>query len=177
MSLSISSQLVLDWANSILNTDPKITEIKESFSNGYLYGKILYNSNLIKSEEFSEFIDTDNIADINSNFLLIEKYCKKLFKMVLFESEISKIKQKDISAGAVLLYKIRNNIYKLKIHFNEIQFFGKSFSNDEIGEQIRDLIKKQLGDENEQNDDININKNFVFKEDKNKIKACFAIKF
>ena len=173
MSLSISSQIVLDWANSILNTDPKITEIKESFSNGYLYGKILYNSNLIKSEEFSEFIDTDNIADINSNFLLIEKYCKKLFKMVLFESEISKIKQKDISAGAVLLYKIRNNIYKLKIHFNEIQFFGKSFSNDEIGEQIRDLIKKQLGDESEQNDDININKNFVFKEDKsdiNKIK-------
>ena len=150
--MSNSAQIVLDWLNKDLSLVPEIIDIGKEFSNGYLFGKIFDILKLISKEEFSEFIDSENEEDINSNFISLEKLCRKLFNLILFEKEINRIKEQHISAAAVLLYKIRNGVYKLNIHFNDIEFFGSNFSNDEIAEQIKDLIQKQLGDNEEENE-------------------------
>ena len=121
--MSNAAQIILDWLNEDLSLIPEITDIKKSFFTGYLFGKIFQILNLISDEEFSEFIDSEKEADINSNFILVEKYCKKLFNLILFEKEINRIKKQHKSAAGVLLYKIRNGIYKLKINFNNIEFF------------------------------------------------------
>ena len=59
---------------------------------------------------------------------------------------------KDYSKAVVLLYKIRNCIYKHNIHFNNIQIFGSGFSGDEIDNQIKELLKRQFfsDDDNEE---------------------------
>ena len=163
--MSNSAQIILDWLNQDLDLIPEITDIKKSFSNGYLFGKIFQVLNLITEEEFSEFIDSENEKDINQNFNLLEKYCKKLFNLVLFEKEIKRIKKQHKSAAGVLLYKIRNGVYKIKINFNNIEFFGSDFSNDEIAEQINDLIQKQLGDNVEENEKGEISESLLGKND------------
>ena len=161
--MSNSAQIVLDWLNKDLSLVPEIIDIGKEFSNGYLFGKIFDILKLISKEEFSEFIDSENEEDINSNFILLEKLCRKLFNLILFEKEINRIKEQHISAAAVLLYKIRNGVYKLNIHFNDIEFFGSNFSNDEIAEQIKDLIQKQLGDNEKENEKGNTSESIVEK--------------
>ena len=71
--MSNSAQIVLDWLNKDLSLVPKIIDIGKEFSNGYLFGKIFDILKLISKEEFSEFIDSENEEDINSNFILLEK--------------------------------------------------------------------------------------------------------
>ena len=164
--MSNAAQIILDWLNEDLSLIPEITDIKKSFFTGYLFGKIFQILNLISDEEFSEFIDSEKEADINSNFILVEKYCKKLFNLILFEKEINRIKKQHKSAAGVLLYKIRNGVYKLKINFNNIEFFGSNFSNDEIAEQINDLIQKQLGDNVEENEKSETNESLLEQKDR-----------
>ena len=160
-----AAQIILDWLNEDLSIIPEITDIKQSFYTGYLFGKIFQILNLISEEEFSEFVDSEKEEDITSNFILVEKYCKKLFNLILFEKEINRIKKKHKSAAGVLLYKIRNGVYKLKINFNNIEFFGSNFSNDEIAEQINDLIQKQLGDNVEDNEKSGTNESLLEQKD------------
>ena len=152
-----SAKIILNWLNRDLNIRPKIKDIKTSFSNGYLFGKVFALLKLITKEEFEEFSDSDKEVDINLNFSLVSKYCKKFFNLIIFENEINEIKNKDITKAAVLLYKIRNNDYKLKINFNNISFFGSNFSKDEISEQINDLIQRQLGDNEDDEKSISEN--------------------
>ena len=149
--MSKSSEIVLNWVNNEIKLRPKIEDIKKSFSNGYHIGEIFYILKLITKEEFSEFLDTDNISDKKSNFSKIEKICQKLFNLIIPEEDINGIINKHYSKAVVLLYKIRNCIYKDNIHFNDIQIFGSAFSNDEIDTQIKELIKRQFYDEEEDN--------------------------
>ena len=167
--MSNSAQIILDWLNDDLSLIPKINDIKKSFYNGYLFGKIFQILNLITEEEFSEFIDSENKEEIESNFISVKKHCKKLFNLIIFDEDINKIKSQHSSAAGVLLYKIRNGIFKLNIHFNNIQFFGSNFSNDEILEQINEIIERQLGDNNEENEKSEINNN-LFNENNKEIK-------
>ena len=161
--MSNSAQIILDWLNKDLSFIPKVTDIKKSFYNGYLFGKIFKKSRFISDEEFSKFKDSEKEEDINLNFILIEKYCKKLFNLILMDNEINNIKKKNNSAAGVLLYKIRNGIYKLKINFNNIETFGNNFSNDEIAEQINNIIKNQFGNDIEENDKNGLNKSLFGK--------------
>jgi len=149
--MSKSSEIVLNWVNNEVKLSPKIEDIKISFSNGYHIGEIFYILKLITKQEFSEFLDTDNISDKKSNFSKIEKICQKLFNLIIPEEDINGIINKHYSKAVVLLYKIRNCIYKNNIHFNDIQIFGSAFSNDEIHTQIKELIKRQFYDEEEDN--------------------------
>ena len=165
--MSNSAQIVLDWLNNDLSLSPKITDIKESFSNGYLFGKVFHILKLISDKEFSEFIDSEKKSDISLNFDLVEKYCKKLFNLIIFEKDINNIKHQHSSAAGVLLYKIRNGVYKLKIHFNSIEFFGSDFSKDEIAEQIKDIIEKQLGDDIKENEKSGMSDNLLMKNNDN----------
>ena len=109
-----SAQIILDWLNKDLSFNPEIVDIKKSFSNGFLFGKIFFNLNLITQDEFNEFIDSKIKSDINSNFSLVEKYCKKLFNFIIFEKEISQIKKEHLTSACLLLYKIRNGFFKIK---------------------------------------------------------------
>ena len=161
-----SAQIILDWLNKDLSFNPEIVDIKKSFSNGFLFGKIFFNLNLITQDEFNEFIDSKIKSDINSNFSLVEKYCKKLFNFIIFEKEISQIKKEHLTSACLLLYKIRNGFFKIKINFNNIEFFGGNYSHDEISEQIKDLIEKQLGKNSEENDKEKNNKNIMEKNNK-----------
>ena len=159
----MSTEIILDWLNKDLSFIPNITDIKKSFCNGYLFGKIFKISNLISEEQFSEFKDSNKEEDINLNFNLVEKFCKKLFNIIVIDNEINRIKKKHKSTAGVLLYKIRNGIYKLKINFNNIETFGSNFTNDEIEEQINNIIEKQFGNSPEESDKNSINESIFGK--------------
>ena len=151
--MSKSSEIILNWVNNEIKLRPKIKDIKTSFSNGYHFAEILYILKLISSEEFSNFLNTDNISDKKSNFAKIEKICQKLFNLIIPEKDINLIINKDYSQAVVLLYKIRNCIYKKNLHFNDIQIFGSAFSNNEIQNQMKDIIKRQFYSEEEDKDE------------------------
>ena len=168
--MSKSSELVLNWVNNEIKLRPKIKDIKKSFSNGYHIGEIFYILKLITKEQFSEFLDTDNISDKKSNFSKIEKICQKLFNLIIPEEEVNGIINQHYSKAVVLLYKIRNCIYKNNIHFNDIQIFGSAFSNDEIHTQIKELIKRQFYDEEEDNIEDEKKKEKEKEKDKSRIK-------
>ena len=161
--MSKSSEIVLNWINNEIKLRPKIVDIKKSFSNGYHFAEIFYILKLITPEEFSKFVNTENISDKKSNFAKIERICQKLFNLIIPDGDINLIMNKDYSKAVVLLYKIRNCIYKNNIHFNDIQIFGNAFSGDEIDNQIKEIIKRQfLNDNDEENNEseeksLNIN--------------------
>ena len=50
--------------------------------------------------------------------------------------------------------------------FNNIEFFGSNFSNDEIAEQINDIIQKQLGDNVEENEKSETNESLLEQKDR-----------
>ena len=148
--MSKSSEIILNWINNEIKLRPKIIDIKKSFSNGYHLAEIFYILKLITPEEFSKFLNTENYSDKKSNFSKIEKICQKLFNLIIPEEDINLIINKDYSKAVVLLYKIRNCIYKNNIHFKDIQIFGNAFSNNEIHNQIKDIIKRQFFSEEEE---------------------------
>ena len=160
-----SAQIILDWLNKDLSLIPQIEDIKKSFSDGYLFGKIFHILKLISQEEFSEFIDSKKSEDINKNFSLVRKYCKKIFNFIIFEKETNQIKNEHLTSACLLLYKIRNGVYKIKINFNNIKFFGDNFSDDEISKQIKDLIRTQLGDAPDENEKSETNRILLEKND------------
>ena len=151
--MSKSSEIILNWINNEIKLRPKIKDIKTAFSNGYHFAEILYILKLISLEEFSNFLNTNNYYDKKLNFSKIEKICQKLFNLIIPEKDINLIINKDYSQAVVLLYKIRNCIYKKNIHFNDIQIFGSAFSNNEIHNQIKEIIKRQFFSEDEDNDE------------------------
>ena len=151
--MSKSSEIILNWINNEIKLRPKIIDIKKSFSNGYHLAEIFYILKLITPEEFSKFLNTENYSDKKSNFSKIEKICQKLFNLIIPEEDINLIINKDYSKAVVLLYKIRNCIYKNNIHFKDIQIFGNAFSNNEIHNQIKDIIKRQFFSEEEEEED------------------------
>ena len=151
--MSKSCEIVLNWVNNEIKIRPKIYDIQKSFSNGYHFGEIFFILKLISPEEFSQFVNTDNRSDKKTNFSKIEKICKDLFNLIIPEEDINNIMNKHYSKAVVLLYKIRNCIYKNNIHFNDIQIFGNAFSNDEIQTQIKEIIKRQFSDEEEENNE------------------------
>ena len=148
--MSKSSEIVLNWLNNEIKLNPKITDIKKSFSNGYHLAEIFYILKLITPEEFCKFTNTEKYADKKLNFLRIEKICQKLFNLIIPEEDINMIINKDYTKAVVLLYKIRNCIYKNNIHFNDIEIFGSAFSGDEISNQIKEIIKRQFYSEEEE---------------------------
>ena len=157
--MSKSSEIVLNWVNNKIKLRPKIKDIKTSFSNGYHFAEILFILKLISQEEFSNFVNNENYTDKKSNFSKIEKICQKLFNLIIPENDINLIINKDYSQAVVLLYKIRNCIYKNNIHFNDIQIFGSAFSNNEIQNQIKEIIKRQFYSEEEDNNEKSKNNN------------------
>ena len=105
--MSKSCEIVLNWVNNEIKLRPKIYDIQKSFSNGYHFGEIFFILKLISPEEFSQFVNTDNISDKKTNFSKIEKICKDLFNLILPEEDINNIMNKHYSKAVVLLYKIR----------------------------------------------------------------------
>ena len=154
-----SAQIILDWLNKDLLLTPQIENIKKSFSDGYLFGKIFHILNLISNEEFEQFINSKKIEDINNNFALVRKYCKKFFNFIIFEKQTNQMKNEHLTSACLLLYKIRNEVYKNKINFNNIKLFGDNYSGDEISKQIKDLIETQLGHTSNENEKSEIYKN------------------
>ena len=154
-----SAQIILDWLNKDLLLTPQIENIKKSFSDGYLFGKIFHILNLISNEEFEQFINSKKIEDINNNFALVRKYSKKFFNFIIFEKQTNQMKNEHLTSACLLLYKIRNEVYKNKINFNNIKLFGDNFSGDEISKQIKDLIETQLGHTSNENEKSEIYKN------------------
>ena len=110
--MSKSSEIVLNWINNEIKLVPKIDNIQKSFANGYNFAKIFYTLQLITQEEFSQFFNNENYSDIKANFTKIEKICQKLFKLIIPAEDINLIINKDYSQAVVLLYKIRNCIFK-----------------------------------------------------------------
>ena len=165
--MSKTAEIVLNWINNEIQLKPKIKDIHKSFSNGYLFSKLFFILKLITKEEFSQFLNTENYTDKKSNFTKIEKICQNLFNLIIPAEDINLIINKDYSKAVVLLYKIRNCIYKNNIHFNDIQIFGNVFSNNEIQNQIKEIIKRQFYSQEEEDNNKSKHKNIINNSDYN----------
>ena len=112
--MSSSDDFILQWLNESLNIQPSIKNISKEFFNGYKYALVLNALNVINSEELNDIKDTNNIEEIKSNFKKIKQYLHFKLNLDIREDEFNDVMNKDKSKSTVILYKIKNSVYKKK---------------------------------------------------------------
>ena len=116
MSLS-SDEFILNWLNQSLKLSPPITDISKDFSNGYKFAILLNALNELTKEELNEFKDSTDLEDIKENFKKLKNYFYTKLNIYLREDELNDVINKDASKSGVILYKIKNAVFKKKINF------------------------------------------------------------
>lgn len=115
------SQLLLEWLNTSLVLNEHITSIREQFSNGYLYGEVLFKLHLITEPEFTtNFINSNEHDEIILNFSQLKSFLDLTLQLFLSEKQILQIMNRDISSAASLLYRIKTSNDQKKINFRNI---------------------------------------------------------
>ena len=137
MSLS-SDEFILNWLNQNLNLNPPITDISKDFSNGYKFAILLNALNELTKEELNEFKDSTDLEDIKENFKKLKNYFYTKLNIYLREDELNDVINKDASKSGVILYKIKNAVYKKKINFLEIKASSTKPSQEENQKEIEE---------------------------------------
>ena len=156
--MSIEDILLNNWLNNNLKFEPKITDIRTEFKNGFLFGKLLYILELISEDEFKLFINSEKSNDIKENFSLLDKNLSQILSIKLRKEEIDDILENKYQNRIVLLvYKIKNSYYKHKIHFNNIKESLIPMNQKDINKKVQ-LILEFNNKDNETNEEIKIGK-------------------
>ena len=153
--MSSSDDFILQWLNESLNIQPSIKNISKEFYNGYKYALVLNALNVINSEELNDIKDTNNIEEIKSNFKRIKNYLHFKLNLDIREDEFNDVMNKDKSKSTVILYKIKNSVYKKKINFLEIKTSDVKLTKEELRQKINELMDDSIKEE--KNDIINEN--------------------
>ena len=113
------SEALLDYINNILQYSHKIKLIEREFRNGFLFGELLEKSGYIKGK-LSKYIEKPkNNSEIKENFNSLKKDLK-LIDIFLNDSTINDIMSGKEGVAAKLLYKIKTELNRIKINFNDI---------------------------------------------------------
>ena len=136
-----SDSLVLDWLNNEIKFNPKVINIKEEFSNGYKFGEILYKLKEITIDELKSLKKKALTFDVKkSNFSIIKKLFQRLYSL---EEEFSLILEKDSYKAIIILYKLKNSIYKKKINFSNIKLFINQPKPEEIQKKVKEIMDNE----------------------------------
>ena len=156
--MSIEDIILNNWLNNNYKFEPKITDIKNDFKNGFKFGELLYKFELISDEDFNLYQNSDNNKDIEANYSLLQKDLKELFNFKLDQEEIDDIiNNKNINKIVILLYRIKNSYYKYKIHFADIKDFLVPMKQNELNEKVKLLLESSNINEMYKNDESDDN--------------------
>ena len=141
------SQLLLEWLNTSLVLNEHITSIREQFSNGYLFGEVLFKLQLITELEFTtNFINSNEHDEIILNFSQLKSFLDLTLQLFLSEKQILQIINRDISSAASLLYRIKTSNDQKKINFRNITTHNPSntkANEDEMKKKFLRLIDSE----------------------------------
>lgn len=98
------AKLLETWLNSEVELSRKVTNFEEDFSNGYLFGELLYKFN--QQPDFDMFVDRDNRNNRLNNFTRLVPPLKAL-GVKPDHTLIQRILDKEQGAAIQLLYQIK----------------------------------------------------------------------
>ena len=132
------TETLLNYINNILDFPIKIKNIEKEFNNGFLFGELLIKSGNFKGKLSKYNNNPKNNFEIKDNFLTLKKDLK-LLGIYINESTINEIMEEKKGVAAKLIYKIKTEIDRIKINFNNI--IGKINENSyrekyELGKDI-----------------------------------------
>ena len=154
-----SDSIVLNWLNNEIKLRPKVVNIVEEFSNGYKFGEILYKLKEISLEELKSLIKKPiTLEDKKSNFIKIKKYFQTIYSLEVREEEFDLIIEKDLSKAVIILYKLKNSIYKKKIHFSDIKLFINQPKPEDIQKKVKEIMDNEYFQETNKETDEQENK-------------------
>ena len=121
------SEPLLNYLNNEVKLSKKITNLSEDFCNGYYFAEILQKNNIIKNmKEYSNVNinnnnnDFKNIIKIENNFKKLQKILEEKLNINLNNEDIENVKNKNMQTISNIIFKIKINIDRKKINFNEI---------------------------------------------------------
>ena len=143
-----SDSIVLNWLNNEIKLKPKVENIIEELSNGYKFGEILYKLKEISLEELKSLKKLAiTLEEKKSNFSQIKKFFQKIYSLEIREEEFDLIIEKDISKAVIILYKLKNSIYKKKINFSNIKLFISQPKPEDIQKKVKEIMDNQYSQE------------------------------
>ena len=138
------SEPLLNYLNNEVKLSKKITNLSEDFCNGYYLAEILQKNNIIKNmKEYSNVninnneYNLKNILKIENNFKKLQKSLEEKLNINLNKEDIEKVKNKNMQTISNIIFKIKINIDRKKINFNEI--LNKISEHNEIDKKEDDL--------------------------------------
>ena len=113
------SETILNYINNIFQNSPKIQFIERDFKNGFLFGELLEKSGYFKGKISKYNENPKNNSEIKENFRTLQKDLK-LLDIFINNSTINEIMSGKEGAAGKLLYKIKTEINRIKINFNDV---------------------------------------------------------
>ena len=163
--MSIENILLNNWLNNELKFEPKISDIRIDFKNGYYFGELLSKLELISDNDFNFYKNSDNLDDVNGNYSLLEKHLNDILNIKLRKEEIDDIiNLKNRNNIILLLYRIKNSYYKHKIHFNDIKDSIQPMSQKQLSQKVQLIL--ECNNDNELIEDNKIEENFFYQKEK-----------
>ena len=147
---SSSEEFILNWLNQTIKLNPQITNIPKDFSNGYKFALLLSTLNEITNEELNEFKDSNDPNEIKSNFKKLKNYFHSRLNLDIREDEFKEVINQEKSRSGVILYKIKNSVYKKKINFLEIETSDKKPTKEELEMKIQELMRTTMKETKEE---------------------------
>ena len=164
--MSIEDILLNNWLNNQLKFEPKITDIRTDFKNGFYFGQLLLKLKIISEEEFNRYLNSEDSDDVKKNYSLLLNDLSEKLNYKLRNEEIDEvINNKNRNSIVLLLYKIKNSYYKYKINFNNIQDSLTPMTQKELNQKVQ-LILEFNNNDNETFEDNKINENFLYPKEK-----------
>ena len=130
------SELLYDWLNKKVRMLPKIEEIRKDFSTGYRFGELLNKLALISNSDFNKkYKESNDYLTIRNNYINFTKDIKEKLGIEITDNMINEFVNKNLTASANLLYKIKVTLRNKKINFEQIRTF-------DINDDIESIKKK-----------------------------------
>ena len=113
------TETLYNFINNILKLPYKIYNIEKEFKNGFLFGKLLENSGYFNGKLSKYNENPKNISEIKENFKFLQKDLH-LIEIYLNNKTINDLMLGKEGVAPKLLYKIKIEIDRIKINFNNI---------------------------------------------------------
>ena len=151
-----SNEFILDWINQELKPKTEIKNISKEFSNGYRFAELLYNLKEISSDEFKTFKNSKNLEEIKYNFKKIKIILHDKLSLDIREEEFNDVINNNISKAAIILYKIKNSLYKKRINFLDIKISSDNLGKEEINKKVMEIMDSEKQEEAKEEELTNI---------------------
>ena len=112
------TDILYKWLNNEVKLSKQITNFNEDFSNGYLFGELLYKYKLLP--QFNQFKDSTEKSAITKNYLLLQYKFDEL-KINFKENDKRDIINKKKYKAEIMLFRIREKLLSKLLSIDEIE--------------------------------------------------------